>query len=98
MSPRSPSGNGGGYGRSSGAGSNENRLPDVLQIFTRLEPDGTARRDADFLARAGIAPDAALARLHLEDPESAKLDPFAPLHGHAHRVEHGVHRHLSLDL
>src|SRR5581483_665539 len=74
------------------------RLSDVLEVFTRLEPDRAARRDADFLARSRIAPDAALAGLDLEYPEAAQLDALAALHGDPHRVEHRVDRHLGLDL
>src|SRR5205809_1255880 len=74
------------------------RLSDVLQIFTGLETDRASRRDAHFLAGAGIAADAALARFHLEDPESAKLDSLATLHGDPHRVEHRVDSHLGFDL
>src|SRR5213593_3704687 len=74
------------------------KLADVLEVFARLEADGATRRDAHFLAGAGVTADAALARLHLEDSESAKFDPFAALHGGPHRVEHRVHRNLGLDL
>src|SRR5205809_5778059 len=74
------------------------RLSDVLQIFTGLETDGASRRDAHFLARARIAADAALARLHLENAESAELDSLAALHGDPHRVEDRVDGHLGLDL
>src|SRR5262249_30232380 len=75
-----------------------NRLSDVRQIFTGLEADRPARRDADFFSGPGVAADAALARLHLEDTEPAKLDSLAALHGDSHRVEHRVDRHLGLDL
>src|SRR5437764_13945196 len=74
------------------------RLSDVLQIFTGLEADRASRRDAHFLAGAGIAADTALARLDLEDAESAKLDAFAALHGNPHGVEHGVDGYLGFDL
>src|SRR5439155_16945360 len=83
------------------AASNEEqctRSPDVLKVFARLEADRTAGRDAHFLAGAGVAPDAALARLHLEDPKTAQLDALAALHGGPHRIENGIDRHLSLDL
>src|SRR5688572_28352124 len=50
------------------------RLPDILEVFTRLEPDGAAGRDADFLAGPGVAADAAFPRFHLEHTESPELD------------------------
>ena len=63
---------------------------DVLEFLAGLEPDGAARRDAHFLARSGVAADAALAGLHLEDAEPAQFDPFAALHRFAHRLEDGL--------
>src|SRR5215510_13310519 len=66
----------------SGVGS---KLSDVLQVFARLETDRPPRRDADFFSRAGVSSDAALARLHLKDAESAQLDSLATLHGGPHR-------------
>ena len=71
---------------------------DVLQVFAGLEPNRASRRDAHFLARAGIAADAPLAWLHLEDPESSQLDPLAALHRGPHRVEHRVDGHLGFHL
>src|SRR2546423_14485752 len=72
-------------------------LADVLQIFAGFEPDRAPGRNADFLAGPRVAADAALARLHLEDPESAQLDALAALHGDSHRVEDGVDCHLGFD-
>src|SRR5437879_2877060 len=72
-------------------------LSDVLQVLTRLESNGPARRNPYFLAGPRIAPDAPLAGLYLEDPKPAQFDPLAPLHRGTHRVEHGIDRHLSLD-
>src|SRR5262245_50084392 len=91
---------------SSRAGSNEERvlvsggsaLADVLEIFTRLEPNGPARRNAHFFPGARIAADAALARLDLKDAEPTELDPLATLHGGPHRIEDRVDRHLGLHL
>src|SRR5207247_9482601 len=71
-------------GGSNGSGFN---LADILQIFAGLEPNRPAGRNAHFLAGPRVAPDAALARLYLKDPESAQLDPLATLHGSPHRVE-----------
>src|SRR5262245_9344599 len=73
-------------------------LADILEIFTGLEADGAAGRNAHFLAGPWVTPDASLARLHLKYPEAAQLDPFAPLHGQPHRIEHRVDSHLSLHL
>src|SRR5687767_12339671 len=73
-------------------------LADILEIFTGLEADRPAWRDANFLAGPWVTANAALPRLYLEHAEAAQLDPVAPLHGEAHGVEHGIHGHLSLDL
>src|SRR5262245_54098483 len=69
------------------ASDRSDRLSDVLQVFARLEADSTARRNPDFFSGAGIAADAAFARLHLKDPEAPELDALAALHGSSHRVE-----------
>ncbi len=74
------------------------KLADVLEVFARLEANGASRRDTHFLAGPWVTSDTALARLHLEDSESAKLDPLPALHGGPHRVEDGVDCHLGLDL
>src|ERR1043165_3863661 len=91
---------GGANGDSIGsrAGSKIRRLPDILEVLPWLEADRPAGRDADFLAGPRIAADAALARLYLKDAESPKLDAFAALHGHSHRVEHRVDGYLGFDL
>jgi hypothetical protein len=70
----------GGEGtRWAGAGSER------LQFLAGLEAHSFAGRDADFLARAGIAADAGLARAYVEHAEAAQLDPFSlaesALHG-----------------
>src|SRR5438876_10878202 len=54
-----------------GVGSN---LADVLQVFARFEADRASGRNAHFLSRPGVTADAALARFHLEDAESAELN------------------------
>src|ERR1700752_2219069 len=98
-----PDESGGGWGANGPGvrrGGKESRvlgLPYVLQVFAGLEADGASGRNADFLARAGVAADAALPRLYLKDPEPAQLDAFAALHGGPHRVEHRVDCHLSFD-
>ena len=58
----------------------EFRLADILEVFTRLEADGPAGRDAYLLAGARVPPDPALARLDLKHPKAAELDALAPLH------------------
>src|SRR5262245_4746646 len=74
------------------------RLTDILQVLAGLEADSPSRWDADFFTSARVAADAALARFHLEDAETAKLNPVASLHRDPHRVEHRVNGHLGLDL
>src|SRR5690606_12757240 len=39
---------------------------DILEVLAGLEADRAPGRDANLLARAGVPPDAPLARLHLE--------------------------------
>src|SRR5688572_21240979 len=68
-------------------GVNQELAADVLELFARLETDGSAGRNAHFLARPGVAADAALAGLHLEHPEAAQLDSLPTLHRQPHRVE-----------
>src|SRR5688500_1046139 len=71
---------------------------EVLEILARLEADGAPGWDLHFLARPGIAADAALPGLHLEDAEPPQLDPLPAHHGVLHRVEHGLDRDLGLEL
>src|SRR5262245_46886535 len=59
----------------------------ALQVFARLEADRAPGRDPYLLARARVAPDAALPGLHLEDPEAAQLDPLTLHQGVLHRFE-----------
>src|SRR5262245_56394919 len=73
-------------------------LPDVLEVFARLEADCPPGWDPNFLTGPWVTADAPLARLHLEDAEPAELDPVSPLHRQAHRIEDGIDRHLSLHL
>src|SRR5690606_14512710 len=71
---------------------------DVLEILAGLEANGAAGRDTDFFPGPGIPADAALARLHLEDAETAELDSLATLHREPHRVEDSIDCNLGLDL
>src|SRR5262245_54553459 len=71
---------------------------DILEVLPGLEPDCSSRRDANLLTRSGVPADPTLAGLDLENAEPAELDSLATLHRQPHRVEHGVHRHLGLDL
>ena len=62
---------------------------------------GWAFTPKDFLdlgTRARVAPDASLARFHLEHAEAAQFDALAALHPDAHRVEHRIDGNLGLDL
>src|SRR5690606_30733514 len=74
------------------------RSADVLEVLARLEADGPAWRNAHLLAGAGVTPDSALPRLHLEDAEAAQFYALAPLHRGPHGIEHGVHGDFRLDL
>src|SRR5690349_22856275 len=73
------------------------QLPDILEVFARLEPDGPARRNANFLTGPRIAADAALSRFHLEHTKSTQLNAIAALHRQTHRIKNRIDRHLSLD-
>jgi hypothetical protein len=74
----------GGEGtRWAGAGSER------LQFLAGLEAHSFARRDADFLAGAGIAADAGLARAYVEHAEAAQLDPFSLAESALHGPENG---------
>jgi hypothetical protein len=72
-------------------------LPDILEVFAGLEPDGATGRNSDFLACSRIAADAALARLHLKHAKTTQLNTIAALHGETHGIEDRINRHLSLD-
>src|SRR5262245_25130709 len=73
-------------------------LGEVLEILARLEADRPSGGNAHFLAGPRVAPDAPLARLHLEHAEAPQLDPLALHHRALHRVEHRLDRHLGLHL
>lgn len=66
-----------------------------LKFLARLESHGFPRRDADLLPSARVAADAGLARLHVENAEAAKLDPFSPPQRVLHGFEDGFHRLLG---
>ena len=70
---------------------------DVLKIFARLEADGATGRNPHLFTGSGVAPDAALARLHLEDTEAAQLDALEqalfdrkPTQGLVHHSDRGT--------
>jgi hypothetical protein len=60
-----------------------------LQFLAGLEAHRFARRDADFLAGAGIAADAGLARAHVENAKAAKLDALSFAKGILHSFKDG---------
>jgi len=62
-----------------------------LKFFAGLEPDGFARRNAHLLAGPGIPADAGLARFHIKNAESAKLDAVAATQGILHCLEDRLH-------
>ncbi len=55
--------------------------PVSSDLLAGLEADGFPGRDCDLFSSAGVAPDAALARLDNEDPKSSQFNPFALLQG-----------------
>ncbi len=79
-------------GRRSAAG-----LSQISEILAGLEANGLAGRNPHLGAGAGIAADPLLARLDLEDPEAAKLDPLPPAHRFLHGVQDRLHGHHGLD-
>jgi flavin reductase (DIM6/NTAB) family NADH-FMN oxidoreductase RutF len=67
-----------------------------LQLFAGLEPNGFARGDCDFSARARVASNAGLARPHIEDSETPQFDALALCECPLHTLKHGLHGHLGL--
>src|ERR1700758_3488283 len=57
------------------------RCLDRLQLFAGLESDCLARGDINFLTGAGVATDARLARLDVEDAETAEFNPTSTAQG-----------------
>jgi hypothetical protein len=62
-----------------------------LKFFAGLETNRFARRNADFFAGAGIAPDAGFSRLDAEDSEFAELDALAATERALQRFEDGFY-------
>jgi competence protein ComEC len=75
----------------------QRELPEVAEVLPGLEPDRLSRRDADFRPGPGIPADPFLARLHLEHPKAAQLDPLPAPHRFLHGVEDRLHRHHRPD-
>src|SRR6267154_3478782 len=73
-------------------------LVDRLQLFTRLEAHGLAGRNADLSAGPRIAPDAGLARAHIEHAEAAQFDAVALSQGALHALKDRLHRLLGFCL
>src|SRR6185437_6996263 len=59
-----------------------------LQFFAGFEADGAAGLDVDLLAGPGIASDAGLAGLDVENTEAAQLDAFAASERVLERLKH----------
>src|SRR5262245_6590553 len=70
----------------------------ILEFLPRLEANGPARRDADFLASPGVAADATLPGLHLEHAKAPQLNAFTAHHGGPHGVEDRIDGHFGLHL
>src|ERR1700690_2098963 len=67
-----------------------------MKLFTRLEANGLAGRDADLGSGARIASDAGLAGTHIEHAESAEFNAFATGERLLHTIEDGVYGGLRL--
>src|SRR5260370_36652282 len=61
-----------------------------LQLLTRLEPDGLARRDGHFFPGARVTANAGLAGPDAEDSEAAELDALATAHSVLQGFEDGL--------
>src|ERR1700724_1702755 len=72
------------------------RSIDQVQFLARLEAHGFARGDRHLCSGSRIAPDAGLARPHIEHPEAAQFDPLTLRQGLLQALEDGIHRCLSL--
>jgi len=69
-----------------------------LQLFARFKADSLAGLDANFSARARISSDSCLARLHVEDAESAQFYPLSLGQSFFHRSEYGFDSNFSFGL
>jgi len=69
----------------------EPRCLDRLQLFAGLEADCFARGNINFLTGAGVATDARLARLDVEDAETAEFDPASAAQGGLQSFKNGFH-------
>src|SRR5882762_75958 len=67
-----------------------NAVSERLQFLAGLEAHSLAGRDADFLARARIPPNAGFARADVEHAEAAQLNPFSLAQSGLHGIEDGL--------
>lgn len=72
------------------------KLLEGLEFLTGFEANCPAGGDVHFLASAGIAADAGLARFDGEDTEAAQLNPVTLRQRTLHRGEDGVYGRLGL--
>src|SRR5258708_5618433 len=68
----------------------------ALKFLAGLEADRFAGRNVDFLAGAGIAADAGLARLDAKDSEAAQLNALAAAESDLQGLENGLNGLLRL--
>jgi len=61
-----------------------------MQFFTGLEAHSLSRRDADLGPRAGIPPDARLARAHAEYTETAEFNALTRCQGFFQAFKHSI--------
>jgi len=69
-----------------------------LQLFPGFESNRFAGRDRHLGSSARVATDAGLARPHVEDSKSSKLNAFAATESALHTFENGFNGHLRLSL
>src|SRR4051794_33361905 len=72
-------------------GANVEELEQVAELLARFEADRVSRWDLHFDARLGVAADALLPLLDLEDAEAAELDALPSRERVAQSLDHGVH-------
>jgi hypothetical protein len=67
-----------------------------LEFLAWFETNGFARRDIHLLTGARVAPDAGLARLHIEDAEASQFDAASAAKRILHGLENGLNRLFGL--
>lgn len=78
----------------------DNKLHDLIcaDFLPRFKSDGSAGWDGNFLTRAWVSTDTALARFDDKDSKPSQFNPFAAFQGILQRIEYSFHRNLRLHL